>query len=97
MLFVSISNLDIDLKSCEDADGIELRLDLLPSINTQAIEVFLKKSPKPLMLTLRRNNDRSEGEREALIKTLLSLKPPFFDLEYDYASSIFRGDVSKLS
>jgi len=83
MLFVSISNLDIDLKSCEDADGIELRLDLLPSINTQAIEVFLKKSPKPLMLTLRRNNDRSEGEREALIKTLLSLKPPFFDLEYD--------------
>ena len=84
MLFISSANETILKKVHIPSDGIELRLDLFPKINKEAI----KNSKHTLMLTLRKPSQGgsfkgSEKERENLIIELLSLKPAFFDLEYD--------------
>ena len=70
------------------ADGIELRLDLFTTIDIEQIGDFLKRSVRPVMLTVRKAShggkfSGSEEEREALIIRLLDLGPHFFDLEYD--------------
>lgn len=83
MIFLSIDSLEA-AKNCE----VELRLDLFKEIDRDKIKKFLKKFPYPVLLTLRKAShggafSKSEEQRERIIRDLLSLQPPFFDLEYD--------------
>lgn len=88
MLFVSITRLEL-LKQLENASfALELRLDLFPFIDQEFLKNFLQNFTHPVMLTLRKISQggkfqKTESEREQLIKQLLALEPPFFDLEYD--------------
>lgn len=82
------------------ADGVEVRLDLFPSIDLSMVENFLQNSSCPVMLTLRRQLQGgkfqgSEAEREALIEQLLALKPSFFDLEYDMDPTFLHETIQK--
>lgn len=88
MLFLSVNSLKSTQHLSYKDYAIELRLDLFPNINLEAIHNFLKNSASPVMLTVRKksqggNFQGEELEREELIQQLLELKPPFFDLEYD--------------
>lgn len=88
MLFVSLPNPD-DLTSLPDGvDGIEWRLDLSRNLSLERIASYLKKSPLPVMLTLRKESQGgkyrgNEEERETLLRKLLELQPAYFDLEVD--------------
>ncbi len=78
--------------------GIELRLDLFPHIDIEYIKNFLQKSTCPVMLTLRKTSQGgqfqgTELERKTLIEELLSLTPPFFDLEYDMDSEFLYRTI----
>ena len=75
--------------------AIELRLDLFEKLHVEDVRNFLRHSNHPIMFTLRnaRHGGRflgSEWERESLIKQLLALKPPYFDLEYDMRPSFLQ-------
>jgi 3-dehydroquinate dehydratase/shikimate dehydrogenase len=81
------------------AVAIELRLDLFPCIDTKYVKNFLRNFACPVMLTIRKTAHGgkfpgTESEREALIKWLLVLEPPLFDLEYDM-SPMFLHEVTK--
>ncbi len=84
MLFISLDKL-LAPNAIDSIDGIELRLDLFPSLDFTLIDLFIKNSKKPVMLTLRSvlHGGKFEGEREKLLLKLLELKPAFFDLESD--------------
>jgi 3-dehydroquinate dehydratase/shikimate dehydrogenase len=88
MLFVSMDTLTPLGDTLDSIDGIELRLDLFPHIDFPLIGHFIKTSPKPVLLTLRKKSqggkfEGDEKERETLILKLLELHPAFFDLECD--------------
>lgn len=78
----------------------ELRLDLFQTFDIEHVKDFLHNSPSPGMLTVRKISQGgkfqgSESEREALIKRLLALEPPFFDLEYDMSPSFLQEVIKK--
>lgn len=88
MLFISLDNLDLIDSLPYEVNGIELRLDLFPSIDLNKIQKAIDSSPLPLLLTLRKSSEGgnfqgSEKERMSLIEKLLPLKPHFFDIEYE--------------
>jgi 3-dehydroquinate dehydratase/shikimate dehydrogenase len=96
MLFVSIPHPSMMQQIQNELISCELRLDLFPEIEIESIRTFLQNSTAPVMLTLRKASQGgkfqgSESEREALIVQLLSLNPPFFDLEYDMDPTFLRG------
>jgi len=91
MLFASISDYH-DLKSLS-IDGIELRLDLFAHLDS--IEQYLTESQLPIMFTLRRTSTRSEADRESLIQYLFTLRPAFFDLEYDMRPEFLQWAFSQ--
>ena len=76
MLFVSLPRLDLLSSVPSDVDGVELRLDLMRSIDFDAIRLALQ-GPHPIMLTLR----GASSAHETLLEELLALAPPFFDLD----------------
>ena len=96
MLFTSLTYPDIPKDLPPAVDGIELRLDYLPNIDLRAVEAFLRASPRPVMLTLRKATQggrfmRPEGEREKAIERLLALSPPFFDLEGEMSPAFIEA------
>jgi 3-dehydroquinate dehydratase/shikimate dehydrogenase len=102
MLFISIARFDsmqhIDNKSF----AIELRLDMFHRIDIEHVKHFLQNSERPVMLTVRKISQGgkfqgTESEREALIKRLLALEPPFFDLEYDMSPQLLHETIKKYS
>jgi 3-dehydroquinate dehydratase/shikimate dehydrogenase len=106
MLFISIPSSDqllSFLQSSSQIDktvGFELRLDLFLDIDFNLISDFLKTSSRPVILTVRKKDHGgkflgSEEDREALILSLLSLNPPFFDLEYDMRPEFIHEVIGK--
>jgi 3-dehydroquinate dehydratase/shikimate dehydrogenase len=88
MLLVSIPSQKMAEELLQSPQPTELRLDLFASINFNWIASFLEGNPHPTLLTLRKSSQGgkffgTEEERETLIEKLLSLDPPFFDLESD--------------
>ncbi|MES2122658.1 MAG: type I 3-dehydroquinate dehydratase [Chlamydiota bacterium] len=76
-------------------DGIELRLDQFAAIDFAAIGAFIKDSPVPVMLTLRKKEQGgafqgTEEERLDLISTLCTLHPHYLDLEWDVPTEFRR-------
>ncbi|MGA8164111.1 MAG: shikimate dehydrogenase [Waddliaceae bacterium] len=95
MLFLSM----VRPEHVQDAHGesvaMELRLDLFQNLDLEYVKSFLQRASCPVMLTLRKTSHGgkfkgTELEREALIKRLLTLNPPFFDLEYDMNPKFLR-------
>ncbi len=91
MLFLSTPKQDIQAQS----GAVELRLDRSNRIDIESVKNFIQISKSPVMLTLRKKSQGgdfrgSEEERLALIKQLLALKPPFFDLECDIKSDFLH-------
>lgn len=88
MLFVAISDLKEISQVSDEVDAIEIRVDLLPTLDLTAIAAILQTSKKPILFTLRSlaqggQFSGSEEERESLVNTLLELQPAFIDLEND--------------
>lgn len=96
MLFISLDKLLVP-DSIDCIDGIELRVDLFPSLDLALIDRFIKTCKKPVMLTLRSvlHGGKFEGERKAFILKLLELKPAFFDLESDMEDEFLRKTLNK--
>jgi 3-dehydroquinate dehydratase / shikimate dehydrogenase len=103
MLFTSVLEKDIESfrkvisPYKEDIDAIELRLDLLESLD---IEKILEIIDKPVVFTLRRKDQggfyiKDEKKRIADIKFLLKYKPEYFDIEYDTFVNI--NDLKNIS
>ncbi|HEV7738480.1 MAG TPA: type I 3-dehydroquinate dehydratase, partial [Chlamydiales bacterium] len=85
MLFVSIPQLAMIQDTLYP---MEWRLDLFSDWDVAAIQACLRKAKAPVILTLRKTSQGgkfqgTERERETLIEQLLSLYPPYFDLECD--------------
>jgi 3-dehydroquinate dehydratase / shikimate dehydrogenase len=92
-LFLSISDPDLLSKIPPSTQAVELRLDLFPKIDLAQISSLITALSLPVLLTLRKQSHGgkftgSEEERLVLIKKLLSLRPSFFDLEYDMEKSV---------
>lgn len=89
MLFLSTAQLEAFPSPHHKKMAKELRLDLLPFVDFDRVQNLLQSPQRPsIMLTLRKASQGgkfqgSESEREALIQRLLTLNPPFFDLEFD--------------
>lgn len=88
MLFLSMARPGSAERIYNKNLAIELRLDLFHHIDIECVNGFLQNSANPVMLTVRKISQGgefqgNESERETLIKELLALEPPFFDLEYD--------------
>jgi 3-dehydroquinate dehydratase/shikimate dehydrogenase len=69
-------------------NGIELRLDYFAKIDLDEIKKLRQEISIPMIFTLRKKSQggfykHSEEKRQILIKQLISLKPNYFDLEYD--------------
>jgi 3-dehydroquinate dehydratase/shikimate dehydrogenase len=96
MLFISLDKLLVP-DSIDSIDGLELRLDLFPSLDFTLIDRFIKTCKKPIMLTLRSvlHGGKFEGERKAFILKLLELKPAFFDLESDMEDEFLGKTLKK--
>lgn len=88
-LFGVISGPDIDVSKHEPhVDGFELRLDHFSHIDLNELKSLILKCKKPVMLTVRRNDQGgsflgSEEERLKLLESLCKLEPAYIDLEYD--------------
>jgi 3-dehydroquinate dehydratase/shikimate dehydrogenase len=93
MLFVSLTDFQSTDEIPVGVDGIELRLDLFLSLDF--LSDFLCTCRLPVLLTLRRTPNRSESQREALIRRLFLLKPSFFDLESDMRPEFLRWAFSQ--
>ncbi len=88
MLFASIPDPSLLRQLPPQVNGIEFRLDLFPALDFSRLRRLIASSSLPLLFTLRKTSQgggfsKSEEERELLIERLLSLRPPFFDLEAD--------------
>lgn len=83
MLFVSLPHLP---QEDYNVDGIELRLDLFPRLDTVALQSFLNSSSFPIMFTFR-------GGACDLILKCLQLKPDYFDLEYDRPQDFLSSTI----
>lgn len=95
MLFVSMTH-----AKTFSVEAVELRLDLFSVIDIQEIKQYIALAKHPVMLTLRSTVHggkfyASEEEREALILRLLSLEPPFFDLEYDMRPAFIHNALQR--
>ncbi len=69
-------------------DGVEVRLDYFEHIDEEALKSFIKGYEKPVMLTVRRNDQGgrfsgTEMERLDRLEALCKLGPAYVDLEYD--------------
>lgn len=100
MLFLSIARPGTTQHLQNKGFAIELRLDLFHRIDIEYVKSFLQDSVCPIMLTVRKISQGgkfqgTESEREALIKRLLALEPPFFDLEYDMSPSFLHEVIKK--
>jgi len=87
-VFVTLDRPDLIPFVPKEARGIELRLDLFPTMDIAKLENAISSSPFPILLTLRKPSHGgefpgTETARMTLIKRLLLLKPCFFDLECD--------------
>lgn len=85
MLLLSLTSLKIPQHK---AEGIELRLDCMSTIDRTALRAFLLQVDQPVMLTLRKTSQGglftgSEEQRLAYLEDLLYLHPSFVDIEYD--------------
>ncbi|MDE3055609.1 MAG: shikimate dehydrogenase [Verrucomicrobiota bacterium] len=90
MLFCSLKTYEIPELVRKSQIGIELRLDLMPSLNLQKTKEFLERAGVPVLCTLRKKDDISEETREEKIEELLALNPTFFDLEMDLREEFLR-------
>ncbi|MBS0629913.1 MAG: shikimate dehydrogenase [Verrucomicrobia bacterium] len=84
----------------DERHEVELRLDLFSHIDLESIQQLLQKSTRPVVLTLRKaahggKFQGTESQREALIERLLSLEPPFFDLEVDMRPEFLQKVLEK--
>lgn len=96
MLFLSVAKLESGRLIQNSSVGIELRLDQFPSVEINDVEEFIKTSPSPVLLTIRKGEFKgTEEERESLIEQLLTLEPPFFDLEYDMPAKFLTEMIKK--
>lgn len=100
MLFISISQPKIPQRLAAHIHGIELRLDLFPQLDLKQIQILIKNSPLPILFTLRKkshggNFQGLESLREQWIEKLLTLRPPFFDLEYDMREEFLKKILEK--
>lgn len=98
MLFISLSNPNIPKDLPSAVEGIEFRLDLWPKVDLDELERLLHNAPRPIMLTLRKGSQGgkflgTEEERETLIERLLTLSPPFFDLEGEMRQEFLEKTV----
>jgi 3-dehydroquinate dehydratase/shikimate dehydrogenase len=78
-----------------EADGLELRLDLLPSFDVGA---FLRTEKRPVILTLRSRSQGgqfagSEEERKKRLLELFALNAAFLDVEYDTEIDFPAGET----
>ncbi len=92
MLFVSLKEWG---QVPAEAEGIELRLDLLPPFDVAG---FLKREKRPVILTLRSKSQGghfsgSEEERKKRLAELFALNPSFLDVEYDTAIDFPAGET----
>ncbi len=97
MLFLTVSSLEetASFSGLDELDGIELRLDLFPSLDLRGLRHTL---PLPLLFTLRKKThggsfSHAESERLVLIEQLFQFQPDYFDLEHDTHSS-FLGKMA---
>jgi len=95
MLVLSLPDLHPVAKQSQIDLGYELRLDLFPCVEIEAIRSFLEQTQNPVILTLRKKTLVGEEERKAFIIKYLDLHPPYFDLEYDIDPSFFRFVIEK--
>jgi len=100
MLFLSITRPESTQRSQNKSFAIELRLDLFPRIDLRYLKNLLQNSARPIMLTLRKASQGgkfqgTESEREDLIERLLTLEPPFFDLEYDMSPRFLHRVIKR--
>lgn len=93
MLFVSLPHPRFLTRHIPSFVGIELRLDLFPTLDLDEIAKAIQT--RPTLLTLRRTNLRTEAEREKWIETLLVLKPAYLDLEWDMAPLFLEKMISQ--
>src|SRR5947207_13811188 len=97
MLFVSIPQLAM----IQDTSyPMEWRLDLFSDWDVATIQACLQKATAPVMLTLRKASQGgkflgTEREREALLEQLLSLHPPYFDLEHEMDPKFLVDTIQK--
>jgi len=75
-------------KVLSHADGIELRLDYLESLDLEQVKKIRNDFDIPMIFTLRKQSqggqyNKDESQRLEDIEALLSLSPDYFDLEYD--------------
>ncbi len=90
MLFACISRPEL-LQNLEKVYGVELRLDLFPSLEVEKIKEILEKH---LCIFTLRSSSQSEEERENKILEMLRLNPPFFDLEGDMREEFLMHVIS---
>ncbi|MBM3198721.1 MAG: type I 3-dehydroquinate dehydratase [Chlamydiae bacterium] len=95
--FVSLPSLEGIEAVTKQADGIELRLDLFPSITLSSLTQYVHC---PLLLTLRSKAhggafQGSSMEYQQLLFALAELSPFFIDLEYDRDPLFLREIISK--
>lgn len=73
----------------------EWRLDLFSRIDIAWMQTLLQDSSGPVLLTVRKSSQGgkfqgTERQRKGLIRRLLALEPPFFDLECDTSPRFIR-------
>ncbi|HSX37310.1 MAG TPA: shikimate dehydrogenase [Chlamydiales bacterium] len=100
MLFLATAQPELIQHFHNKVFAIELRLDLFRFVDVENIKNILQDSACPVMLTVRKESQGgkfhgTESEREALIKRLLALEPPFFDLEYDMSPGFLHEIIKK--
>lgn len=76
----------------EEADLLELRLDLFATWSLQAVQAFIQRSPLPVLCTLRpvRQGGQwtgSEAARLDALRALATLQPAYLDVEWDVPRS----------
>ncbi|NGX63232.1 MAG: Shikimate dehydrogenase (NADP(+)) [Candidatus Anoxychlamydiales bacterium] len=75
------------IKNSKDADAIELRLDLLDSIDLEKIKKLINYCDKPIIFSLRTKENggkylQHEKKKYFDLSRLFTLQPQFFDLEH---------------
>jgi 3-dehydroquinate dehydratase/shikimate dehydrogenase len=76
------------MKNAKNADAIELRLDLLDSIDLEKIKKLLNYCDKPVIFSLRTKENggkylQHEKKKYFDLSRLFTLQPEFFDLEHN--------------
>lgn len=79
--------------------AVELRLDLWPHIDLEAVKRIVRQ--QPTLLTVRSkaqggNFEGSEAQREALLEELIALGPAFVDLEYAMRPGFLQAMIPRV-